>query len=71
MFKRARQFFEDVKTEFKRVQWPTREATVRSTSVVLSVSLVIAVYLGIADQISGQHHESHHHGISFGRKSGT
>ena len=51
MFKRARQFFEDVKTEIKRVQWPTREATVRSTSVVLSVSLVIAVYLGIADQI--------------------
>ena len=51
MFKRARQFIEDVKTEFKRVQWPTREATVRSTSVVLSVSLVIAVYLGIADQI--------------------
>ena len=51
MFKRAHQFFEDVKTEFKRVQWPTREATVRSTSVVLSVSLVIAVYLGIADQI--------------------
>ena len=51
MFKRARQFLEDVKTEFKRVQWPTREATVRSTSVVLSVSLVIAVYLGIADQI--------------------
>ena len=51
MFKRARQFFEDVKTEFIRVQWPTREATVRSTSVVLSVSLVIAVYLGIADQI--------------------
>lgn len=51
MFKRARKFFEDVKTEFKRVQWPTREATVRSTSVVLSVSLVIAVYLGIADQI--------------------
>ena len=51
MFQRARQFFEDVKTEFKRVQWPTREATLRSTSVVLSVSLVIAVYLGIADQI--------------------
>ena len=51
MFERVRQFFEDVKTEFKRVQWPTREATVRSTSVVLSVSLVIAVYLGIADQI--------------------
>ncbi len=51
MFKRIKQFLEDVRTEFKRVQWPTREATIRSTSVVLSVSLVIAVYLGIADQI--------------------
>ena len=51
MFRRARQFFEDVKTEFKWVQWPTREATIRSTSIVLSVSMVIAVYLGIADQI--------------------
>ena len=51
MFKRIQQFFKDVIAEFKRVQWPTREATIRSTSVVLSVSLVIAVYLGIADQI--------------------
>ena len=51
MFKRARQFFEDVKTEFKRVQWPTRQDTVRATSEVRSVSQVIPEYLGIADQI--------------------
>ena len=49
MFRRIKQFFKDVIGEFKRVQWPTREATIRSTSVVVAVSLVIALYLGIAD----------------------
>ena len=51
MFKRLRQFFEDLKTEFKRVQWPTRGATIRSTSIVISISSVIAVYLFFTDQI--------------------
>ena len=49
MFRRIKQFFKDVIAEFKRVQWPTKEATIRSTSVVVAVSLVIALYLGIAD----------------------
>ena len=49
MFKRIRQFFKDVIAEFKRVQWPTRDATIRSTSVVVAVSLTVALYLGIAD----------------------
>ena len=49
MIKRIRQFFKDVIAEFKRVQCPTREATIKSTSVVMCVSLVVALYLGIAD----------------------
>ncbi len=49
MFKRVQQFYEDVRSEFKRVHWPSRETTLKSTSVVLGVSLVLAVYLGIAD----------------------
>ena len=49
MIKRIRQFFTDVIAEFKRVQWPTRAATIKSTSVVLCVSLAVALYLGIAD----------------------
>jgi len=49
MIKRIRQFFKDVIAEFKRVQWPTREATIKSTSVVMCVSLAVALYLGIAD----------------------
>jgi len=49
MFKRIRQFFKDVFAEFKRVQWPTRDATIKSTSVVVCLSFVVALYLGIAD----------------------
>ena len=49
MIKRIRQFFKDVIAEFKRVQWPTREATIKYTSVVVCVSLAVALYLGIAD----------------------
>ena len=49
MIKRIRQFFKDVISEFKRVQWPTRDATIKSTSVVVCVSLAVALYLGIAD----------------------
>ena len=49
MIKRIRQFFKDTIAEFKRVQWPTREATIKSTSVVMCVSLAVALYLGIAD----------------------
>ena len=49
MIKRIRQFFKDVIAEFKRVQWPTREATIKSTSVVVCVSLAVALYLGVAD----------------------
>jgi len=49
MFKRIRQFFKDVVAEFKRVQWPTRDATIKSTSVVVCLSFAVALYLGIVD----------------------
>ena len=49
MFKRIRQFFKDVIAEFKRVQWPTRDATIKSTWVVVCISFDVALYLGIAD----------------------
>jgi len=48
MFKRIRQFFKDVIAVFKRVQWPTRDATIKSTSVVVCLSFAVALYLGIA-----------------------
>ncbi len=42
-------FFSDVRSEFKRVTWPTREATLRSTGVVLFLTLVVASFLAVVD----------------------
>ena len=48
-FQALRKFIQDVIAEFKRVSWPTRQATLQSTAVVLVVSLAVAVFLGIVD----------------------
>ena len=48
-FPALRKFIEDVIAEFKRVSWPTRQATLQSTAVVLVVSLAVAAFLGIVD----------------------
>ena len=44
-----RGFFVDVVSEFKRVAWPTRQATLQSTGVVLVVTIVVAIFLGVVD----------------------
>jgi preprotein translocase subunit SecE len=44
------QFFHEVKAELKKINWPTRKETIASTSVVLVIVLIIAVFLFIVDQ---------------------
>jgi preprotein translocase subunit SecE len=48
-FRSLKGFYDDVVSEFKRVSWPTRQATLRSTGVVLVVTLAVAVFLGVVD----------------------
>ena len=49
LFRNIQQFFSEVRGEFARVSWPTREATLTSTGVVVFVTVVIAIYLGVVD----------------------
>lgn len=49
LIRAIRDFLQDVQAEFKRVSWPTREATLRSTGVVLFLTLTIAAFLGLVD----------------------
>lgn len=44
-------FFEGVKAELQKVNWPTREDTIGTTMVVLVVVGIIAVYLGVVDAV--------------------
>jgi preprotein translocase subunit SecE len=43
--------FREVRSEMKKVVWPTREETIRLTIVVIAISAVISVILFIADSV--------------------
>ena len=46
-------FFGEVIGELRRVTWPTMNETFRLTLMVIAVSVVIGVFLGVADLIYG------------------
>ncbi|MBI4993532.1 preprotein translocase subunit SecE [Candidatus Wolfebacteria bacterium] len=49
MFSRLKSYIQESYQEFHRVNWPTRQETVRMTLVVIVMSLAMAVFLGAAD----------------------
>ena len=48
-FQKAIQFLKEFKVEMKKVTWPSRKDTIASTSVVLVITIIVALYLGLAD----------------------
>jgi preprotein translocase subunit SecE len=47
--RKVRDFFHDVLVEFRRVSWPSRQEVIGSTSVVIVMVLVLAVFLAVVD----------------------
>jgi preprotein translocase subunit SecE len=54
MIKKIRKFFEEVQFEMKKVSWPSWDELRGSTYVVLSLSVLIALFLFIVDLILNQ-----------------
>ena len=48
-FEIAKQFLREVRTELKKVTWPSRKDTLSGTLVVLVAVFIIAIFLGIVD----------------------
>lgn len=46
---KIKEFVREVMTEFKRVTWPSRPEIITSTSVVILLSVVVAVFLWVVD----------------------
>ena len=44
-------FLSEAKVELKRVTWPTPKQTLASTTVVIVIVFIIAIYLGIIDYV--------------------
>lgn len=42
-------FLREVRDELKKVVWPTREEVVRLTSLVIVVTLIVALFVGSVD----------------------
>lgn len=51
MISRLKNFLQESRYELKRVNWPTREQTIRYTFFVIGFSLAFAAFLGLLDFI--------------------
>ena len=43
----------DMKGEMKKIVWPTKEATVKNTCIVLGMCLCVGVFLWVFDAVAG------------------
>lgn len=51
MWNRIKLFFIEARQELKHVNWPTRQEAVRLTTIVIFLSLAIAIFLGFFDYL--------------------
>ena len=47
--KKLLKFFKESHQELKKVVWPSREAVISSTKVVLVSTVIVAIFLGLVD----------------------
>lgn len=47
--KKLIKYFKESTQELKKVVWPSREAVISSTKVVLVSTVIVAVFLGLVD----------------------
>jgi len=54
MFDRVREYLKDVRAEFDKVSWPNWVELKGQTNVVLVVSLILALFVFVVDQVLNQ-----------------
>lgn len=45
------EFFENIKTEMKKVSWPTKDELMGSTGVVMVLWILLSIYIFTSDNI--------------------
>lgn len=51
MFARIKKFFSEARQELRHVNWPTRQEAMRLTTIVIGISVGLAVFLGAFDYL--------------------
>lgn len=49
MYERAIDFLREVKSELIKVNWPSQNELIGSTSVVIVITIMLAVFVGLID----------------------
>lgn len=44
-------YFSEVRSEMRRVSWPTKEKTIKDSALVIAASLVTAAFMGGVDAV--------------------
>ena len=52
VFARLGKWFRDMRSELKKVQWPTRKQTVNNTLIVIACVVVVGVFIWVFDFIA-------------------
>jgi preprotein translocase subunit SecE len=50
---KIKQFLREAYSEMQKVSWPTREQTIQYTTLVVVISLAVAIFLGVLDYSFG------------------
>lgn len=53
-FARIGKWFRDMKSELKKVQWPTRKQTVNNTLIVIACVIVVGICIALFDYVAGE-----------------
>jgi preprotein translocase subunit SecE len=51
---RTKQFYQDVRSEMKKVSWPGRQEVMSTTLVVIIAVVFFGAYLGVVDVLLGK-----------------
>ena len=52
-FARIGKWLKDMKSELKKVQWPTKKQTINNTLIVIACVIVVGLFIWIFDFIAG------------------
>lgn len=52
-FARAAKWFKDMKSELKKVQWPSFKQTMNNTGIVILCVIVVGIFIWLFDAVAG------------------
>ena len=54
IFARIGKWLKEMKSELKKVQWPTRKQTINNTLIVIACVVVVGIFIGLFDLVANK-----------------